>query len=38
LARIAKDAAAGALVFAVLGSLIVAAAVFGPRLARLLGG
>ena len=38
LARIAKDAAAGALVFAVLGSLIVAAAVFGPRLVRLLGG
>ena len=38
LARIAKDAAAGALVFAVLGSLIVAAAIFGPRLARLLGG
>ncbi len=38
LARIAKDTAAGALVFAVLGSLIVAAAVFGPRLVRLLGG
>lgn len=32
LAKIAKDAAAGALVFAVLGSLWVAIAIFGPRL------
>jgi len=32
LAKIAKDAAAGALVFAVLGSLCVAAVVFGPRI------
>ena len=32
LAKIAKDAAAGALVFAVLGSLWVAVAIFGPRL------
>jgi diacylglycerol kinase len=32
LAKIAKDAAAGALVFAVLGSLCVASAVFGPRI------
>lgn len=32
LAKIAKDAAAGALVFAVLGSLGVAAAILGPRL------
>ncbi len=37
LAKIAKDAAAGALVFAVLGSLGVAIAVFGPRLLALLG-
>ena len=36
LARIAKDAAAGALVFAVLGSLWAAAAIFGPRLLALL--
>lgn len=35
LAKIAKDAAAGALVFAVLGSLCVAIAVFGPRLLAL---
>ena len=35
LAKIAKDAAAGALVFAVLGSLCVAVAVFGPRLLSL---
>jgi diacylglycerol kinase len=35
LAKIAKDAAAGALVFAVLGSLCVAAALFGPRIAAL---
>ena len=35
LAKIAKDAAAGALVFAVLGSLCVAVAVFGPRLLAL---
>lgn len=32
LARIAKDCAAGAMLFAVLGSLGVAAAIFGPRL------
>ena len=32
LARIAKDTAAGAMLFAVIGSLIVAAAIFGPRL------
>jgi diacylglycerol kinase len=36
LAKVAKDAAAGALVFAVLGSLFVAAAIFGPRLWKLL--
>ncbi|MCB0063510.1 MAG: diacylglycerol kinase family protein, partial [Caldilineaceae bacterium] len=32
LAKIAKDAAAGALVLAVLGSIVVAGIVFGPRL------
>lgn len=32
LAKIAKDAAAGGMVLAVLGSLCVAAAIFGPRL------
>jgi diacylglycerol kinase (ATP) len=32
LAKIAKDAAAGALVFAVLGSIGVAVAILGPRL------
>lgn len=32
LARIAKDCAGGALIFAVLGSLAVAVAIFGPRL------
>lgn len=32
LARIAKDAAAGAMLFAVVGSLCVAAAILGPRL------
>jgi diacylglycerol kinase (ATP) len=32
LAKIAKDAAAGALVFAVLGSFVVAGFIFGPRL------
>ncbi len=37
LAKIAKDTAAGALVFAVLGSLIVAAALFGPRILALFG-
>lgn len=31
LAKIAKDAAAGALIFGVLGSLCVAVAIFGPR-------
>lgn len=36
LARTAKDCAAGAMLFAVLGSLGVAAAIFGPPLARLL--
>ena len=35
LAKTAKDAAAGALVFAVLGSLCVAVAVFGPRILSL---
>lgn len=35
LAKIAKDAAAGALVFGVLGSLCVAVAVFGPRILAL---
>ena len=38
LAKIAKDTAAGAMVFAVLGSLWVAAAIFGPRLWALLFG
>jgi diacylglycerol kinase (ATP) len=37
LARVAKDAAAGALVFAVLGSLWAALAIFGPRLLALAG-
>ncbi len=36
LARIAKDCAAGAMLFAVIGSLVVAAAIFGPRLWALL--
>lgn len=36
LAKIAKDAASGALLFAVLGSLGVAVAIFGPHLWRLL--
>jgi diacylglycerol kinase (ATP) len=35
LAKIAKDTAAGALVFAVLGSLVVATVVFGPRIVAL---
>ena len=35
LAKVAKDAAAGALVFAVLGSLGVATAILGPRLWQL---
>jgi len=35
-AAVAKDAAAGGLVFAVLGSLCVGAAIFGPRLWNLL--
>lgn len=38
LARIAKDCAAGAMVFAVLGALGVAAAIFGPPLLRTLTG
>ncbi|MEZ4769997.1 MAG: diacylglycerol kinase family protein [Caldilineales bacterium] len=38
LARIAKDAAAGAMLFAVIGSLIVAVAIFGPRLWTLAAG
>lgn len=38
LARIAKDAAAGAMLFAVIGSLVVAAAIFGPRLWALTAG
>lgn len=37
LARIAKDCAAGAMLFAVIGSLGVAAGIFGPRLWALLG-
>jgi diacylglycerol kinase len=37
LAKIAKDAAAGGLVFAVLGSIINALVIFGPRLMSLLG-
>ena len=36
LARIAKDSAAGALVFAVIASLIVAVVIFGPRIMALL--
>lgn len=36
LAKIAKDAAAGALIFGVLGSLCVAIAIFGPRIWALL--
>jgi diacylglycerol kinase (ATP) len=36
LAKIAKDTAAGAMIFAVLGSLWVALAIFGPRLWQLL--
>lgn len=36
MAAVAKDAAAGGLVFAVLGSLCVGAAIFGPRLWNLL--
>lgn len=35
LAKIAKDAAAGAMIFGVLGSLWVALFIFGPRLWRL---
>jgi len=35
MAGMAKDAAAGALIFGVLGSLVVAAAIFGPRLWQL---
>ena len=38
LAKIAKDAAAGALVFAVLASLGVAAAIFAPPLLALMNG
>ena len=36
LAGIAKDAAAGAMIIAVIGSIVVAAAIFGPRLYALL--
>jgi diacylglycerol kinase (ATP) len=36
LARIAKDCAAGAMLFAVLGSLGVALAIFGPRIYALI--
>ena len=32
LAKIAKDTAAGAMIFAVLGSIFVAASIFGPRI------
>lgn len=35
-AGIAKDAAAGAMVIAVIGSIVVAAAIFGPRIFALL--
>jgi len=35
LAGVAKDAAAGGMVFAVIASLCVAAAIFGPRLVEL---
>jgi undecaprenol kinase len=38
LAKIAKDVAAGAVLVAALGSLLVGAALFVPRLWRLLGG
>lgn len=38
LARIAKDAAGGAMLFAVIGSLIVAVAIFGPRVWALVAG
>ena len=38
LAKIAKDTAAGALVIAVLGSVVVAASIFGPRLWVMLFG
>jgi len=38
LAKVAKDTAAGAMIFAVLGSVVVAAAIFGPRLWALLAG
>lgn len=38
LARVAKDCAAGAMLIAVLGSLGVAAAIFGPPLAARLAG
>lgn len=38
LARIAKDCAAGAMLFAVIGSLGVAVAIFGPRLWALIAG
>lgn len=37
LARIAKDCAAGAMLFAVIGSLGVAAGIFGPRIWALTG-
>ena len=37
LAKIAKDAAAGALVFAVIGSLCVAIAIFAPRIWAMMG-
>lgn len=36
LARVAKDTAAGAMIFMVVGSLIVAGAIFGPRLLAML--
>ena len=36
LAKIAKDTAAGALIWAVLGSIFVAAAIFGPRVFALI--
>lgn len=36
LARVAKDAAAGAMIFMVVGSIVVALAIFGPRLVALM--
>lgn len=38
LAKVAKDAAAGAMIFIVIGAICVALAIFGPRLLALAGG